>query len=116
MAEQLPGRERRASINPAGARPQLCVILGRRGGYSEHRLGQLLREGKAMERRDRRRHGLQEGTPPFWGEEGERGSGPPERWMAIWKMRFKCRGGGVGLCPNPCCLEWTSLCYHGNQT
>lgn len=31
-----PGREERASVNPPGARPQLWVILGQKGGYSEH--------------------------------------------------------------------------------
>lgn len=36
--------------------------------------------------------------------------------VMIWKIRVPARVGGVCLCPNPCCLEWTGLCYHGNQT
>lgn len=72
MAEQPPERER-TSINPAGARPQLCVILGRKGGYSEQRLSQLL--GKERQWRGGTGGGIacRRGTPSL-GREGPRTS------------------------------------------
>lgn len=65
-----------------------------------------------MERRDRRRPAG--GGTPFPGE--TEAQALQKGGMAIWRMRFPGRVGGVDLCPNPCCLEWTSLCYHGNKT
>lgn len=112
MAKQPPGRER-TSINPAGARPQLCVILGRKGGYSEQGLSQLLgrerqwRGGTGGGVACRRGHLLPRGHKA---QDLQKGG------VMIWKIRVPARVGGVCLCPNPCCLEWTGLCYHGNQT
>lgn len=112
MAEQPLGRER-TSINPAGARPQLCVILGRKGGYSEQGLSQLLGKGRQWGGGQGEVWPAGGGTP----SPGETGVQDLQKGgVLIWKMRSPARAGGVGLCPNPCCLEWTGLCYHGNQT
>lgn len=101
MAEQSPGRER-TSINPAGARPQLCVILGRKGGYSEQGLSQLLEKARQWRGGPGGGMACRRGTP-FPGEtvaqDLQKGR------VMMWKMRFRASGLGVGLCPNPCCLR-----------
>lgn len=95
IAEQPSGRER-ASINPAGARPQLCVILGRKGGYSEQGLSQLL--GKERQWRGGTGGGMacRRGHPLPW---RDRVPGPPERWNVDLKDEVSSQGRGCGPLP-----------------